>query len=111
MPSLPDLDVVRIRAYCEHRVPEHVRDQVRVEATVRGRSVTVFECRPPWRPSFIEWSRTPIAQLRYSTDTGEWSLFWADRHGRWHPYDLVPPGTVAELLDELERDPVAIFWG
>jgi len=49
--------------------------------------------------------------LRYSTDAGEWSLFWADRNGRWNPYDLVPPGTVAELLDELERDPVAIFWG
>lgn len=29
----------------------------------------------------------------------------------WHLYDLIEPGSVAELLAEIERDPTAIFWG
>ena len=111
MAIIPDLDVARIRAYCDRRVPARHRNELRVEASIRGRSVTIFERRPPWHSSLTEWSRLPIAQLRYDAATSHWTLFWADRHGRWHPYDLVPPGTVVELLDEIEQDPTAIFWG
>ncbi|WP_436405456.1 DUF3024 domain-containing protein [Mycobacterium asiaticum] len=32
---------------CRDRVPEHVRDKVRVEAEVGERHLTIVECRPP----------------------------------------------------------------
>jgi hypothetical protein len=110
-PAVPELDVARMRAYCEQRVPARYRAEARVEMTVRGKSATIFDCRPPWHPSLTEWSRVPVAQLRYDADAQHWTLYWADRNGRWHLYDLVEPGTVVELLAEIESDPTAIFWG
>lgn len=66
VPTPPETDVAKIRNYCRDRVPARMRHQVRVEAAVRGYSVTIFDCRPPWHPNFIEWSRVRVAQLRYS---------------------------------------------
>ena len=44
---LPELDLARIRRHCEGRVPPRVRDQIRLEVEVRGRSVTIVEGRAP----------------------------------------------------------------
>ena len=84
---------------------------MRVEVGVRGKSVTIFESRPPWDKQGTEWSRLPIGQLRYDPATVWWTLFWADRNSRWHPYDLIDPGTVEELLGEVDKDPTCIFLG
>ena len=111
MPAIPDLDLARIRKYCGGRVPERLRDEVRVEADVRGKSVTIFDCRPPWHPNLTGWSRVRVAQLRYNPNKQRWTLYWADRNGRWHLYDLIDPGTVEELLGEIDEDPTCIFWG
>jgi len=110
---LPDLDVRRVRRWCDARVPEHVRDQVRVECDIAPRHLTVIEARPPWRADFgPEWTRQPIARLRYTKATGTWELFWPDRNSRFHRYDLMEPTPrVEDLLAEVERDPAAIFWG
>jgi hypothetical protein len=32
-------------------------------------------------------------------------LVWADRNSRWHPYDLIDPGTVEELLGQIDKSP------
>ena len=69
MPSPPETDLAKIRKYCRARVPADIRRQVRVEAAVRGNSVTVFDCRSPWHPNLTEWSKVRVAQLRYSADT------------------------------------------
>ncbi|MFF0314247.1 DUF3024 domain-containing protein [Micromonospora sp. NPDC005252] len=59
-----------------------------------------------------EWTRLPVAHLRYTKNTGTWTLYYRDRNLRFHRYDLAPPtSNMAELLDELDRDPTAIFWG
>lgn len=111
-PTLSELDLARIANYCDTKVPVHARNKVRVEHTVRGKSVTLFECRPPWHEGLPpEWSRLPIAQLRFDPTTNEWTLFCADRNSRWHLYDFIEPGTVTELLAEIEADPTGIFWG
>ena len=109
----PELDLRRIRKFCDERVPSHLRDQVRIEVEVDGTRVTVVERRPPWRPEFgPEWSRNPVASLRYSPKHGHWSLLWSDSGGRWHRYDGIGPSPhVTDLLAELERDPTGIFWG
>jgi hypothetical protein len=111
MPAVPELDLARIRQFCDSRVPTHLRSGARVEADVRGRSVTIFDCRPPWHPDLTDWSRVRVAQLRYDPARHAWTLHWADRNGRWHRYDEVGPGTADELLNEIARDPTAIFWG
>ena len=102
-----------MQRWCRARVPERVRDEVRVEADVAERHVTVVECRPPWRVDVdAEWTRSPIARFRYSKSTGLWSLFWRDRNQKFHAYARVPASArVAELLAEVDRDPTGIFWG
>ncbi|GAC1532126.1 MAG: DUF3024 domain-containing protein [Acidimicrobiales bacterium] len=109
---VPDTDLARIRAYCNAKIPSHLRGEARVEADVRGNSVTIFDCRPPWHDRLTEWSRVPVTQLRYKPATKGWTLYWADRNGRWHRYeDLDADQPAQALLDEVEADPTCIFWG
>jgi hypothetical protein len=111
--GLPELDVARARRWCEQRVPAHVRDQIKVECDVTPRHLTIVECRPPWREDMsAEWTRFPIARLYYTKATRQWSLYWRDRHLRFHVYDRITPSPrIDDLLQEIDRDPTAIFWG
>ncbi|MEO3939227.1 DUF3024 domain-containing protein [Dermatophilaceae bacterium Soc4.6] len=110
--TVPELDVARVQRWCRARVPDRVRDQVRIEVDVAPRHLTVVECRAPWAGDSTEWTRHPLARLRYTQSTGRWSLYWRDRNLRFHAYDLVPPTRqLEELLTEVDLDPTAIFWG
>lgn len=113
VPGLPQLDIARVRRWCEQRVPEHARDQVRVECDIGPRHLTIVECRPPWREGIgPEWTRFPIARLRYTQATRTWTLYWRDRNLRFHLYDQIEPSPdIGDLLLEIDRDPTAIFWG
>jgi Protein of unknown function (DUF3024) len=114
--AVPELHLHQISRWCQQRIPASLRDQVQVEHRVRGRTVTIVERRPPWRPGLgPEWTTMAIAQLRYSPPPpagGRWRLYWADRNTRWHLMDEVPAAaTPAPLLAELDADPTGIFWG
>jgi hypothetical protein len=45
--TFPETDVHRIRVWARERVPEHLLDQVKVEADVSDRHVDIVEVRPP----------------------------------------------------------------
>lgn len=111
MPALPETDVAKIREYCRTRVPARLSSQIRIEAVIRGQSVTIFDRRAPSDPILTEWSKARVAQLRHSASTHDWSLYWADRNGRWHRYPELAPGPVDTLLNEIEADRTGIFWG
>jgi hypothetical protein len=99
--------------FCSARVPAAYRDEIRLEHQVRGDAITIFELRPPWREDFgPEWSRQKIAQFRFDSSAGAWTLYWADRNGRWLRYhDLPPASDIRRVLGEIDRDPYACFWG
>jgi Protein of unknown function (DUF3024) len=99
VPAVPDVDLARIRQFCDSSVP------------VRGKSVTIFDCRAPWHPDVTDWSRVPVAQLRYDPASDTWTLNCADHNSRRHRYDDIDPGTADELLNEINEDPTGIFWG
>jgi hypothetical protein len=63
LPELVELAAVRqVEEFCDSRVPEHARDQVRLEFVVRGNSITLVERRAPWRPDYgPDWSSLDIA--------------------------------------------------
>jgi hypothetical protein len=114
--TLPELDVARVRRFVEARndeMPIDARDLVRYELDVERGSLTIRECRPPWRPEYgPDWTRHAIARLRYVQARKEWSLYWRDRHEKFHEYDRVgPTPTIQVLLDEIDADPTSIFWG
>lgn len=110
---IPEGSVERVHCWADDRVPERVRDQVRLELHVSDRTITILECRPPWRPDMgHEWSRFPIARMRYTKVRDEWSLYWRDRNLKFHEYDLAEPShDLQDLLLEIDSDPTAIFWG
>jgi hypothetical protein len=103
----------KVGAFCTRDTPEHVRDQIRLEFTVRGDAITIVERRAPWKEDLgPEWSSQPIAQMRFDAGTLRWSLWWPEWDNRWHRYDgLDPAPDIDVLLRELREDPTAIFWG
>jgi hypothetical protein len=110
---LPGLDVAVIRHYCEQHVPPHALHELRTEVVLTRGAATIVECRAPWRADFgPEWSKRGVARLRYTAKSATWALYWSDRNGRWHRYDLIGPITdIRALLDEVDQDPTGIFWG
>ncbi|MFG3601060.1 DUF3024 domain-containing protein [Micromonospora chersina] len=111
--TLPPADLARVRRWCDQRVPDSVRDQVRVDCDEAPRHLTIVECRPPWGPDLgPEWTRFPIARLTYTKKSGTWALYYRDRNLRFHRYvQTAPTGNIGELLDEVDRDAIGIFWG
>lgn len=67
----------------------------------------------PWHPDIgDQWTRLPVARLRYTKARDQWSLYWRDRNLQFHECDFAAPSSnVKNLLDEVDRDPTAIFWG
>jgi hypothetical protein len=101
--------IERVAAFCEQRST----DDYRIEHTVRGASITIFERRPPWNPNFgTEWTSLKVAQLRYDDDAERWRLYSSGGDDRWHPYPLAGAAADVEpLLGAIEDDPSSIFWG
>jgi hypothetical protein len=109
-PVISESDRALLRRLC---VPTEHLDEIRIEHDVRGRSVSILECRSPWGPEYgPDWSRRPVAQLRYDPGAHLWTLYWADRDSRWQLYDLIDPSPrVDDLLAEIAADPTCVFWG
>ncbi len=100
-----------LRAFCERRVPPHIREQVRLSYAFRGNSVTLYEDRVRLN-DHTQWTHMPIAQFRQDVRSGAWALFCADRNDRWHLYETCAPSRRIEtLLEEVDRDPTGIFFG
>jgi hypothetical protein len=113
MAGLPELDVARVRRWCESQVPAEMRDQVRVGCEVAARHLTIVEMRPPSvEPNDGEWTRVIVARLHYRAAEGVWGLYWPDRNARLHAYPRTQPSALVEdLLREIDDDPTGIFWG
>ena len=113
---IPDLDLARVRKWIDQRnadIPLRARDQIRFEIDLTDRTITVLECRAPWRAdSGSDWTRFPICRFRYTKSREEWSLYWRDRNLKFHEYDLVAPTPqIDELIEEVKHDRTGIFWG
>lgn len=80
---------------------------------VAERHLTIVECRPPWQAELSpDWTRLPVARLRFTKSTRLWSLYWRDRNLKFHAYEPVPAAaSIEDLLTEIDRDPTALFWG
>jgi hypothetical protein len=110
---MDELAVAKVKRFCDERIPAHARDEVRLETSVRGNSVTITELRPPWAEWIgPEWTRMKIAQFRLDPADGMWRLYWADRNERWSEcWDVEPSPSIDPLLREVDEDPTAVFWG
>ena len=109
MPAAVRDDAVRhVALFCDNRSTEDVR----LEHSVRGNSITIVERRPPWSELVgPDWTSMKVAQLRYDDNSRTWSLYAADRNERWFLYDDVARArNLGPLLAEIGDDPTGIFW-
>jgi hypothetical protein len=111
VPGIPHDALEAIRAYCAAKIPEHLADEIRIDARPTGTSVTIFEARAPWDPAKTAWTETTVAQLRWSGPGDEWTRFCGDGDGRWHRFEPAPSGSLDDLLAEIDEDSTGIFWG
>ena len=111
--AVPDTDMARIQRYCASQVPAEHQHEIRVECRVRGKTVTIMECRPPWsEDGGTEWSELPEARMKYDATTCAWTLYWFDGNSKAHRYELIEPHQpIARILDEIDDDPTGIFKG
>lgn len=80
---IPDGVVDRVRRWAGDRMPEHVRDQIRIELDVTDRTITILECRPPSHPDMgDEWTRFPVARLRYTRPETSGRCTWSSCSSR-----------------------------
>ena len=114
MPQPFDDGVEVVKGWCQARIPERLRDEIRIEYATRGSSITVFESRPPSELSAApdEWFRLEVAQLRRDPGEGRWALYCRRASGRWQRFDPEPEAEhVQALLAAVDEDPTGIFWG
>jgi DUF3024 family protein len=108
---LSELSIAKVKRFCDEKIPEHVRDQLVWKVETRGRSIMIYEHRPPWREDYgPEWTKREIAQFRYDLETMTWSLYWANRNGRWLKVpDAQPAGDVDPLLRIVDENRTGAF--
>lgn len=101
-----------LTAYCAKRVPQHVRDQLRLTHTIEGNAVTLIEHRPHWQDTSAPWTAMHIARIRWDSATATWSLDWPDSDGRWLELEDAPPvGHIRIALEIIDDNPNGCFWG
>lgn len=110
---LPSQDIQTVREWAEARIRPDLRDQIRIEVDEGPHSLTLYECRPPWREDFgPEWSRVGFARLTFTRVGDDWFLECTDGRGGFRPYAYADPtSNVSELLAAIDDDAVGIFWG
>jgi len=97
--------------YCENRVPDDLKNKIKLSYKIRGNDVNVIESRPHWQDNTI-WSEMPIAKIRLNPDKHNWQLYWPRANGKWIKYaELRPCKTLKRILQEIDDDPYCVFWG
>lgn len=113
--TLSEFEIKRIEKlfghFCDRRVPEQLRGQIRVEFRIRDTDVELFESRPLYSdPS--TWVSTRIARFHKSVSNGSWIVYWADRNAQWKQYEpCAPHRDIEALLQVVEEDAIGTFWG
>lgn len=110
--AISDSDLQTIATWCDSQVPTHLRDHVRIEYAATNQHVDILESHPMDPHDATDWVSVVVARLRYTTKTGLWSIYWADRNSQCHHYpDFRPTPHVDFALDFLENTDDPIFWG
>jgi len=100
-----------VGGFCQERIPDHQRSQVKLFYTIKGYEVRIIKSRPTV-PNNHLWTDTPIARLLYDPDTLGWELYWRKASSRWKKYPgHEPTNNLRSLMDTIAEDRFQVFWG
>ena len=101
----------KIKVFCENRIPEEVRNEIKMNYETKGKKITLFEERPRWTGEG-PWTKMAIAQIRYDEEKNNWTIYWRDRNEKWHKYtEINPRKHIEDIIKEIDADRTGIFWG
>jgi hypothetical protein len=113
--AFSELELKRIErtvgGLCRKRSPMHLKDKLRLEYSVKGHDVVIYERRPRWdNPQ--ESMESPAAKIKFVRSANKWRLYWMRADLKWHEY----PGfstseDLADLVQEVDADPYGCFFG
>jgi hypothetical protein len=108
-----DPAVSLIATYCATKVPAKHDDKLIIEYKVRGNTITIYECRPPWREEIgPNWTKMRVCTFEWDPGTCLWTLYAHDRNDRRLECPFIEPAPdLAPLIRDLDKDPTGIFWG
>ena len=91
------------------RPPIAMREQLDIGYRLDGREIELFEFRRSMRGHRIE---EDFARLVYVMSRSVWKLYWKPSDARWRRYAPLPEASrLEELLQEIDEDPNACFFG
>lgn len=100
-----------VGGFCSRRVPDHLKDKVRLEYDIDNQNVIIYEVRPYWRDP-KKHTRAPIAKLTYVKSRNIWKLYWKRASGKWERYEPKESDKVLSvLIQEIDKDPHGCFFG
>ena len=87
--------------------------KLRIEYKVRGNTITIYECRPPWRKGIgPDWTRMRICTFEWDPSTRSLDALCTRPKQRRLEYPFIEPAPdLAPLVRDLDNDPTCIFWG
>ena len=110
-----DIEFHRIKkivgSFCQERIPDNQRLQVKLFYEIHGYDVKIIESRPSFPNSHL-WTEKTIARFQYNPGTLEWQLYWMNASGKWQKYpDHEPTKSLKSVMDKAAEDPYQVFWG
>lgn len=113
--SFAEIELARIDKivgdFCNSRIPAEVRHQLRLEYTIKGHDVEIFEVRPLWNIPGEEL-QTPIAKIKYVRTAEEWRLYWMRSDLRWHSYTPYSSSrSLEKMVRVIDEDELCCFFG
>jgi len=100
-----------IGEYCRGRVPKHLQDQIKLIYKLKGNEVQIIETRQHWKKK-DQWIEIPIARLTLESKSMKWKIYWQRANGVWILYEnLDATDDLKQVIEEIEKDPLHVFWG
>jgi hypothetical protein len=94
--------------YTEKKIPNHIKNQIKMNYKIRGNNVTLIEERPAFRSD--KWVQLDIAQFRL--DQNKWKVYWKDSKNNWHfVEEIAADEDFEKQLMIVDKDNRGIFWG
>jgi hypothetical protein len=100
-----------VGTFCDDRVSEKARDQLKNGYRIEGQNIFIFESRPRWdEPS--EWMDQNFAKITYVKSRGLWKLYWMRASGKWKLYEPHSESKKIEnLIATIDEDHHGCFFG
>ena len=100
-----------VGTFCDNRVPDRARDQLKVGFRVEGQTIFVFESRPSWDDP-NKWMDHDFVKISYVKSRSIWKLYWMRASGKWNLYK--PHGEdkdLGKLINTINEDRNGCFFG